>query len=201
MRIGVYGGTFDPVHLGHLVLAEQAREQLRLDEIWWIPCQVSPHKSDRTLTVGKQRLEMLQFAIAGHAHFRVLPIEIDRPGPSFTVETLSQLTAAHPGHDWWLLMGADSLRDFPLWREPGRIAELARIAAVNRGHEPPPGIEAFRSQFGDRVDVVTMPGLAISASDLRDRVATGRSIRYLTPRAVEAYIAQHGLYQTGEPGA
>jgi nicotinate-nucleotide adenylyltransferase len=194
MRIGIYGGTFDPVHQGHLVLAEQAREQLRLDEVWWVPCQVSPHKTERTLTAGKTRLEMLQLAVAGHAAFRVLSIEIDRPGPSFTVETLSQLAAGHAGHDWWLLMGADSLREFSQWRDPERIVELARVAVVNRGNQPPPSTTEFRARFGDRVDLVTMPGLDVSASDLRFRIATGRSLRYLTPRAVETYITQHGLY-------
>jgi nicotinate-nucleotide adenylyltransferase len=195
MRIGVYGGTFDPVHHGHLVLAEQVREQLRLDEVWWIPCQVSPHKTERPLTAGKLRFEMLQLAVAGHAAFRALSVEIDRPGPSFTVETLSTLVAANPGHEWWLLLGADSLQDFPLWREPGQIVELARIAAVNRGGTSFSGVDDFRQRFGDRADVVQMPGLDIAASDLRQRVAAGRSIRYLTPRAVEAYIAQHGLYR------
>jgi nicotinate-nucleotide adenylyltransferase len=194
MRIGVYGGTFDPVHLGHLVLAEQAREQLRLDEVWWIPCQISPHKTDRSLTAGRQRLEMLQLATAGHTGFRVLPVEIDRPGPSFTVETLSHLVGVHPQHEWWLLMGADSLRDFPLWREPERIVQLARIAAVNRGNQPPPSTEDFRRQFGDRLDEVTMPGLDIAARDLRERMASGRSLRFLVPRAVETYIVQHRLY-------
>jgi len=194
MRIGVYGGTFDPVHFGHLVLAEQAREQLRLDEVWWIPCQVSPHKTERVLTPGQARLEMLELAIAGHAAFRALPVEINRPGPSFTVDTLSELVADHSGHEWWLLMGADSLRDFPLWREPGRIVQLARIAAVNRGIAPPPAVEAFQERFGDRVDVVSMPGLEISASDLRERIARNRSVRFLVPRSVEAYIEQHQLY-------
>jgi len=195
MRIGVYGGTFDPVHLGHLVLAEQVREQLRLDEVWWIPCQVSPHKTQRALTPGNERLEMLQLATAGHTGFRVLPVEIERPGPSFTVDTLSQLVEQHPGHDWWLLLGADSVREFATWREPERIAQLARIAAVNRGDEAPLSVGGFCRRFGDRCDVVTMPGLDISASDLRQRVASGWSIRYQTPAAVEAYIRQHGLYR------
>lgn len=196
MRIGIYGGTFDPVHLGHLVLAEQVREQLRLDEVWWIPCQVSPHKTDRALTAGKARLEMLQFAIAGHAAFRALSVEIDRPGPSFTVETLSHLVASHTGHDWWLLMGADSLRDFPLWREPERIVELARIAVVNRGGTELTDVDGIREGFGDRVDTVSMPGLQIAASDLRERASRGQSLRYLTPRAVEMYILQNGLYRS-----
>ena len=199
MRIGIYGGTFDPVHAGHLVLAEQAREQLELDEVWWIPCQMSPHKTDRALTPGKTRLEMLQLAVAGHAAFKVLAVEIDRPGPSFTVDTLSQLVAEHPAHQWWLLMGADSLREFGLWREPERIVQMARIAAVNRGHLPPPSTTELHARFDDRVDLVTMPGLDISASDLRFRIATGRSVRYLTPRAVDAYITQHGLYRETLP--
>jgi nicotinate-nucleotide adenylyltransferase len=194
MRIGIFGGTFDPIHWGHLLLAEQCREQLSLDEVWFVPAGVPPHKLAAARTSGAHRRQMVEFAIAGHEQFRVCDLELQRPGPSFTVDTLRELHRRHPEHDWWLLIGADSLRDFPTWREPEQIVQLARIAAVNRGDQPPPDTAAFVSQFGDRLCVVTMPGVNLSASDLRRRVRSGRSIRFQTPRAVEVYIQQQHLY-------
>lgn len=197
-RIGIYGGTFDPVHLAHLVLAEQCLEQLRLDAVWFIPAAISPFKLQGPVTPGKVRREMLEMAIAGHPRFRVDPIELERTGPSYTVETLRSLSDRYPDHEWTLLLGADSLRDFPTWREPQEIVRLARVAAVNRGSEPAESGRQFRQQFGDRLDRVTMPGLQVSGSDLRARVREGRSIRFLVPRAVEMLIKQHRLY-LGEP--
>ncbi|GIX03010.1 MAG: putative nicotinate-nucleotide adenylyltransferase [Planctomycetaceae bacterium] len=211
MRIGVYGGTFDPVHWGHLILAEQCREQLALDEVWFIPAGEPPHKLAGDRTPGRQRQEMLELALAGHPAFKLSEIELQRPGPSFTVETLEELHRRHPEHQWWLLLGADALRDFPGWRQPERIAQLARIAAVNRHlviphagimsdpHRlPPHDVTAFQQRFGERLDVVCMPPVGLSASDIRQRAAQGRSIRYLVPRAVEMYILQHGLYRSDQ---
>src|SRR5581483_9040798 len=195
MRIGVYGGTFDPIHCGHLVLAEQCREQLALDEVWFVPAGEPPHKLGVPHSSGRQRREMVELAIAGHPQFRVSDIELERRGPSFTVDTLEELRRRQQDDEFWLLIGADSLHDFPTWRQPQRIAELARIAAVNRAGQPVPDISAFTAQFGDRLDVVTMPGMDVSASDLRRRVHDRHSIRFLVPRAVEMYIAQNGLYR------
>ncbi len=195
MRVGLYGGTFDPIHLGHLVLAEQCREQLQLDAVWFIPTGEPPHKPPADRTPGRQRFEMVQLAIAGHGKFRVLDLEIARGGVSFTVETLSQLHEQHPDAAFWWLMGADALRDFPTWRKPDRIVTLARIAAVNRGGMPLPESTIARQRFGDRIDDVTMPALTIAASDLRQRIARQMSVRYLVPRAVEVYVEQHGLYR------
>lgn len=195
MRIGLYGGTFDPIHLAHLVLAEQCREQLQLDAVWFIPTGEPPHKPPGKRTPGRQRYEMVQLAIAGHEQFRVLDIEIARSGPSFTVETLTALSALHPGNQFWWLMGADMIRDFPTWREPARILTLARIAAVNRGGMPLPDVLPTRERFSDFIDDVTIPAITLSASDIRERVANGQSVRYLVPRSVEVYIHQHGLYR------
>ena len=195
MRIGIYGGTFDPVHLAHLVLAEQCREQSGLDEVWFLPAARPPHKVGVTISDARHRVAMLEFAISGHPQFRVNPLELERSGPSYTVETLRELTRREPDVEWSLLMGGDSLRDFPTWREPDEIVALARIVAVNRGTEDLPGCAEFRARFGERLDVVQMPGLEISASDIRARVAAGRSIRFLVPRAVEVYIQQQQLYR------
>ncbi len=195
MRIGLYGGTFDPIHLGHLILAEQCREQLRLDAVWFIPAGEPPHKPPGGRTPGRQRFEMLELAISGHAAFRALDVEIARSGTSFTVETLAVLHQQHPATEFWWLMGADALRDFPTWREPERILTLCRLAAVNRGGIESPETTAARQRFHDRIDDVVMPAITFSASDVRHRVASGQSVRYLVPRAVEVYIEQHGLFR------
>ncbi len=199
MHIGIYGGTFDPVHLAHLVLAEQCREQAGLDEVWFLPAGVPPHKSRTDITPAKDRLAMLDFAIAGHEKFRISTIEIERTGPSFTVDTLTQLHNDHPQHAWSLLMGADSVRDLPTWREPHRILELAQILAVNRGDRPAMAWETLAAHFSpaelQRIVPVTMPGIDLSSSDLRRRAAAGLSLRYLVPRAVEIYIQQQKLYR------
>jgi nicotinate-nucleotide adenylyltransferase len=199
MRLGVFGGTFDPIHVGHLVLAEQCREQYGLDEVWFVPAAQPPHKNAAAISPAKMRSEMVEFAIAGNAAFRLSTIEMNRVGPSFTVTTLEQLHAEDSSRELFLLIGADSLRDLPLWREPNRILELATIIVVNRGDRPVPDLTGLRAACGVLVDtrivVANMPALDLSATDIRGRIHGGRSIRYLVPRAVEAYLREHGLYQ------
>lgn len=199
MRLGILGGTFDPVHYGHLLLAEQCREQCELDEVWFVPAATPPHKRAAPITDGRARAEMLEFAIAGHPAFSVSRMELERGGTTFTVDTLQELRREDPGRELFFLIGADSLVDLPNWREPARIAELATIVAVNRGREPLPDLDSFEPVLGEaaasRIRLVTIPGIDLSASDVRRRVREGRSIRYMTPRAVEMYILEHGLYR------
>lgn len=199
IRLGLFGGSFDPVHLGHLLLAETCREACELDRVLFLPCGQSPHKPHGAIASGKQRAEMLELAVAGDPRFGVCRIELDRAGPSYTVETLQQLHAERPGDELFFLMGADSLIDLPLWREPHAILELATIVAVNRGHRPPPDWESLELRLGpivrDRVRLVEMPAIDLSATDLRERIRLGRSVRFRVSRAVEEYIRQHGLYQ------
>jgi nicotinate-nucleotide adenylyltransferase len=202
MRIGVFGGTFDPIHWGHLVLAEQCREQCRLDRVLFIPAAVPPHKPPKALTPGRHRLEMIRLAIAGHLCFEASPVELDRGGVSYTVETLEQLRAAHPEAELFLILGADSLQDFPFWREPDRILELASLACAQR---PDAEVQLrgpsrpLLERIHQRLHWVQMPLIGISASEIRARVQAGRSIRYLVPRAVECYIQDHGLYRLPGP--
>ena len=198
MRLGIYGGTFDPVHYGHLLAAEQCREQCRLDEVWFLPAALPPHKQQVDITPGARRAEMLELATAGHPQLQVSRIELDRSGPSFTVDTLQQLREEQPDRELFLLIGADSLADFPTWREPARILEMAGVIVFNRGRQGPdvPALaESLGSDLADRFQVVSMPEVDLSASDIRRRVQQGRSIRYMTPRAVEMYIQQNGLYR------
>lgn len=196
-RIGIYGGTFDPIHLGHLILAEQCREQCALDEVWFVPAAHSPFKSGVDQTPGEQRLALVKAAIADHPALRVSRCELDRSGPSWTVDTLEILHAENPARELFLLMGADSLQSLPLWHRPERIAELATIVGVNRGDRPLPDLNSLGHLAG-RVRIVTMPGIDLSATEIRERVRAGRSIRYLVPAAVEQLIGELGLYRRVE---
>ena len=193
-RLGIYGGTFDPVHWGHLLLAESAREACDLDAVWFVPADTPPHKQGRTITEPRHRLQMLEFATTGLPRYEVSRIEIGRDGPSFTVETLGLISEQHPETELFFLMGGDSLAELPTWRQPERIAELATIVAVNRG-DAPLEVPAACQSFADRIQQVTMPASGLSATDLRERARTGRSLLFRTPRSVELYIAQHKLYR------
>ena len=198
MKLGLYGGTFDPVHFGHLLLAERCREALELDEVRFIPAGDPPHKDRADLTPGAARAEMLEFATAGEPRLTVDRRELKRTGPSYTFETLGELHREHPGAELYFLMGADSLADLPKWREPERIAELATIVAVNRGDHPLPDRASLDLTLGaaiaSRVVFVTMPGIDLSSTELRRRAATGSSLRFTMPAAVEAYIRDKKLY-------
>jgi nicotinate-nucleotide adenylyltransferase len=203
MRLGLYGGSFDPVHYGHLLLAECCRETLFLDEVWLIPAAVPPHKQGRELAPAKHRLEMLELALAGHERIKASRLEIDRGGVSYTVDTLAAVRAQAPSATLYLLMGADSLRDLPTWREPARICELALPAVVRRGGSPEPDFSVLAPLApadrlaSIRAAQVQMPLIELSSTDLRERAAAGKSLRYRTPRAVEKYIETHGLYRSG----
>jgi len=201
MRLGLFGGTFDPVHFGHLLLAEQCREQCELDEVWFLPAGAPPHKQNADISAGRIRAEMLELAIAGHQSFAMNCMELDRAGTTFTVETLQQLHDENPSRELFFIVGADSLADLPTWREPQQIARLATIVAVNRGIDSTAEnaqLDTVREVLGesvaDRIGFVKMPGIGLSATDIRQRVREGRSIRYMTPRSVEQYIVEHRLY-------
>lgn len=202
MRLGVFGGTFDPVHYGHLLLAELCREAHRLDQVWFVPTAVPPHKSRVPLTPAPQRIEMLELAIAGQPAFAVSQVEVRRGGPSYTVDTLAAIHAEDPARQLFFLLGADMLSDLVHWREPARICELATLVVVPRpgcqelpldalaGVVSPAICEQIRAHF------VPMPLVGISAREIRRRAAAGRSIKYQTPPAVEQYILHHGLYRS-----
>ncbi|MDB4637995.1 MAG: nicotinate-nucleotide adenylyltransferase [Planctomycetaceae bacterium] len=202
MRLGILGGSFDPVHLGHLVMAEVCREQLNLDEVWFVPAGHPPHKTDRELAPAKARAEMLEFALAGIPEFQVSDVELKKESTSYTVETLEKLAAENLDRELFLIIGADSLQDFPNWKEPARIAELAKIVAVNRGRQDPPALEEIEQKLGsevaDRIRVIEMPGIDVSSTDIRHRIRSGHSIRFLVPKAVEAYLNEHKIYSPGE---
>jgi nicotinate-nucleotide adenylyltransferase len=199
--LGVLGGTFDPVHLGHLTIAEQTREALDLAAVLFVVAADPPHKQGRAITPAAHRLAMVELAVAGNPGFRVSRTELDRPGPSYSVDTLEELAAradAEGRERPVFILSVEALLGFPTWRRPDRILELARIAVVPRAGTPLPDAAWFRAHFPGREDrfvPLDGPHLGHSATDIRARVATGRSIRYLLPPAVAAYIGEHQLYQ------
>jgi nicotinate-nucleotide adenylyltransferase len=200
MRVGIFGGTFDPVHIAHLVLAEQCREQGRLDEVRFLLAARPPHKPQPQTTYA-QRVEMLSLAISGQPAFRVEEIERDRPGPSYTADTLELLHRSVPDAELVLIIGADSLHDMPLWYEPVRIIQRAELLVVARPDSPMMSTEELRdllhldAAVPLRMQTAEVPLMAISSRDLRRRLREGRSVRYMIPRAVEAYIADKELYR------
>ena len=202
MRIGLFGGTFDPIHVGHLILAERCREEAGLEEVWFLPSYMPPHKTERTITRFEQRCEMVALATAGQPAFRVERIEKELPPPSFTSETLAELRARHPEHEFSLVIGGDSLREFPTWHNPRKVLELARLVAV-----PRPGTSAVTAgelaaklelpAEGVRLLLVECPAIDIASREIRARVKEGKSIRFLVPRSIEEYIRERKLYLAG----
>jgi nicotinate-nucleotide adenylyltransferase len=197
--IGVLGGTFDPVHNGHLHVANALRDALGLEKVVWVPAGRPPHKSGQIVSGDRDRLAMLALALAGSPHDVVSTVDLDRPGPSYTADMLELLAAEVAPARLLFLMGEDSLRDLPTWHEPSRILQHAELAVAAR-----PGIEtdlaaleAAIPALRGRVHLVPTPELAISSSDIRQRVRAGKSIRGLVPPAVAEYIQRRLLYRAG----
>lgn len=190
MRVGLLGGTFDPPHLGHLLIAEQSREQLGLDEVWFLPAPNPPHK-DGIATSPEQRLRLVEAAIADHESFRISRIEFERDEKSYTVDTMKELKRRYPGHEFFFLLGADSLSSLDAWHDPEELYRLVRFGAVAR-----PG-SRYLIPEGARVTAVDMPQLELSSTDIRKRIERGRSIRYMVPEAVRRLIEEWRLYAAG----
>jgi len=205
VRYGIYGGAFDPIHLGHLLLAETCLRQAKLDRVFFVPTGASPHRSGKEnyRASAEDRLNMIESAIVGCEEFLVSRYEIDRQETSYTVETLQyfrqSFTLVEP--QFFLLMGADMFNDLPNWHEAGEICKLALPLVAMRPDTPAPYFAALNSvTSADRLEeirhsAVTMPQIDISSTLIRNRVAAGESIRFQVPRSVEAYIGTHQLYQ------
>jgi len=201
MRLGLFGGSFDPVHYGHLLLAECCREQGGLEQVWFLPAAAPPHKLDRTLTPAEARIEMLELAVTSHQAFAVNRYEVDRGGVSYTVDTVRHFRGQDPEGELFLLMGSDMLYDLPQWRQADQICRLAIPMVVSRPGAGPPDFACLAGLASpERVKLfvehqVEMPQIDLSSREIRRRVGAGLSIRYQTPRAVEMYIESHGLYR------
>ena len=194
--LGVFGGTFDPIHLAHLAVAEAAREALGLERVLFITAGEPPHKPARPITDAVHRFAMVELAIADNPAFASSRMELDRPGPSYTADTLEALAADSP--DLTLILSVEAFVDLPTWHEPRRVLELARMAVAPRDGYPDAEPGFLAEHFPEtpaRVVFLDGPRLRLSASELRARAAAGRSLRYLVPDAVAAYIGDHGLYR------
>lgn len=191
-RVGVFGGTFDPIHLGHLIVASEVLQAAGLDEVAFVPAGDPWQKNDRQITDAQTRVEMVRLAVAGNPAFTVSEVDVVREGPTYTVDTLADLRRAYaPGTAFELILGADSVAGLPTWREPQRVLAEASVLAVGR-----PGSPAQPAPWwGDRVRQVDTPLIGISSTELRARVAEGGSIRYLVPDAVAELIDERGLYR------
>jgi len=197
MRVGVFGGTFDPIHIGHLVAAEETRVQLKLERVVFVPAGLPPHKLANHISPVEHRLAMVQLAIASNPYFTVSRVDIDRFGPCYTVETMELLRDEWgPGVELYFIMGSDSLADILTWYKPERLIRLCRLAVVKR-----PGydvdireLDRLLPGIASRVQFINSPLIDVASCDIRRRVREGLSIKYQVPEAVERYIYEHGLY-------
>jgi nicotinate-nucleotide adenylyltransferase len=192
VRIGVFGGTFDPPHVGHLLLASDAVESLKLDRLIFVPVGTQPFKVDTPpVASGQDRLEMVRLAVADDACYTVDDTEISRKGLSYTVDTLQHLAARFPGSQLFFLLGQDALAGFPQWRNPERILELATLAMLTRSDSPE--LEGRRN--AERLVTVSMRQVDVSSTEIRERLRAGKSIKGFVPESVERFIEARGLYR------
>jgi nicotinate-nucleotide adenylyltransferase len=196
MNVGLFGGTFDPPHIGHLLVAEHAREILGLDRLVMIPAATSPHKRERTLTPAEHRLAMVRIAVAGVSHIEVSDAEVRRGGVSYSIDTLQMMQREYAGADLTLIIGMDNVADFGTWRDPEGILSIARVAVLTRpGFQTPERVDGYVR----RMQMCAVPEIDIASRDIRRRVREGRSIHWMVPAEVEHYIHRHGFYLTSQP--
>ena len=196
-RIGILGGTFDPPHIGHLILAQHALDALSFSQVLFVPAADPPHKQHEAKTPVEHRLAMLDYAIADNPRFAISRVDVDRPGPHYSVDMVRLLQADHPHAELYFIMGGDSLRDLPKWHQPQEFIRLCKIAVMRRPHS-----RISRNihrdtlpELAKRLTIVDAPLIDISSTAIVERCAAGQSIRYLVPDAVLAYIQDHQLYR------
>ncbi|MBQ9454057.1 MAG: nicotinate-nucleotide adenylyltransferase [Thermoguttaceae bacterium] len=200
MRLGIYGGTFDPIHFGHLLLAETARETLGLDRVLFVPAKIPPHKQGKYLTSEEHRVAMIRLALRGNPAFKLELFELRQNAVSYTVYTLEYLRRKYPNDELFLLMGEDMLRIFPDWYEPKRICELATLALIGRSGQEIGNLSflkglATRERLRQiRASRVPMPAVAFSSTEIRERVKAGKSVKFWLPDSVRKYIEKNNLY-------
>jgi nicotinate-nucleotide adenylyltransferase len=199
-KIGVLGGTFDPIHLGHLIVAEDIRQKLGLGEVLFVPAGRPwlKLKEEKPISAAEHRLAMVRLAVASNPYFKVSTLEIDRPGLSYSIDTILELKAKlGAGAGIYFIVGPDALAELPRWKDPGRLIEICQVVGIGRpGHAQTDlhTLESSISGVSQRIMLVDVPRIDISATEIRKRVAQGLSIRYLVSEAVEKYIAEHRLY-------
>ncbi|HEY0828903.1 MAG TPA: nicotinate-nucleotide adenylyltransferase [Bacilli bacterium] len=195
MKIGIMGGTFDPIHNGHMIGAETARESMKLDEVWFLPANVPPHKDKVLGATPQQRLEMVKLAIAGHPDFRAEDLEIRKGGISYTMETAQILLKQYPRNTFYWIIGADMIQFLPQWHEINQLVQLISFIGLSR-----PGyssdLHTLAGPVKDKITMVPMPQMDISASGIRERCRLHKSLRYLISEQVRHYIEEHHLYES-----
>ena len=201
-RIGIMGGTFNPVHIGHLLIAEQSYHEYGLDYILFMPAGHPPHKQQQNIIKNEDRLAMLLLATDEVPYFHVSDYELKKPGLSYTYETLSYLTKRAPENEYYFIMGADSVKDLESWRHPEIILNLAHILAAVRGDTDIEALkyeaERIKDKYAAKISLLGAPELDISSRELRERVALGASIRFMVPEKVRNYIYDHHLYKEAQ---
>jgi len=204
MRVGILGGTFDPIHLGHLIIAENARTSLDLEEVVFIPTGQPWMRPDAPLSPSHHRLNMVRIAVASNPFFRASSIETDRPGPTYTVDTLEELLReGGEGDSFFFILGADALDEFPQWKEPGRVLKLCTLVPAKRqgwGDLNMPPLSFVDLSAAQKVVMLETPTIDISGTEIRHRVVRGLSVRYQVPDEVERYMQHYGLYRAPEGG-
>ncbi len=193
-KIGLFGGTFDPVHNGHLIIAEYLRDELKLDEVWFIPTKLHPFKSSQLISSDYDRMEMLKLAISSNPYFRTSDVEIKRPGVSYTIDTINELNQKYADQSakFFFFMGMDNVNEFYRWKSPQQILEKCQVVAFGRPGFVP---NKHAKPFLHYIQFIQVPLLEISATFIRQRVKEGRSIRYLVPDKVIDYIKKKQLYK------
>ncbi|MFC1928414.1 nicotinate-nucleotide adenylyltransferase [Chloroflexota bacterium] len=200
MNIGVMGGTFDPIHNGHILVAEETRTRLNLVEVIFVPAGQPWLKEDSPISSAEHRLQMVSLAIAGFPYFKLTTVEIDRAGPSYTIDTIAQLQAQVGAEDeLFFILGWDSLAQFPQWRDASRLIKMCHLVAVPRPGYPLPSLNSLEASIpglSQRLVILDKPEVDISATEIRNRVTQGLSIHHLVPEPVDEYIRQNRLYIT-----
>jgi nicotinate-nucleotide adenylyltransferase len=194
-RIGLMGGTFNPIHYGHLVAAEEARFQFNLDQVIFIPSGQPPHRQPRSVVPAEDRYIMTALAIATNPYFNISRIEIERPGPSYTIDTVKSFSQMYPNSELFFITGLDAILEILTWRNPYELVRLVHFIAVTRPGYNPNHLKVLDKEILDNVSLLEIPGYAVSSTMIRERVALGKPIRYMVPEPVEAYIRKYGLYK------
>ncbi|NBC69493.1 nicotinate-nucleotide adenylyltransferase [Paenibacillus sacheonensis] len=195
MKVGFMGGTFDPVHYGHLLAAETAREACGLDEVWFVPSGEPPLKESGPQADGASRLEMVYRGIDFQPHFRAMDIELEREGTSYTIDTIRALNELYPDRTFSIIIGADRVNDLPQWHDIEALAKLASFIGVTRAGETFQ-VDQLPAYLTDKLTLVEMPLIDISSTMIRERIKSGRSIRFLVPEKVHSFIRRYGLYES-----
>lgn len=202
-RLGIYGGTFDPIHMGHLIVAEMTRQECSLDKVLFIPAGIPPHKKGKGISPGSQRSDMVKLAIENNPHFEFCDIELKREGTSFTIDTLRALRQLYQEeYEFWMIIGGDSLLELGTWKDVDELVKMCNFAVYMRSDAQSTRYEACITKLLDKttmnVVLVQAPMIEISSTDIRQRVAQGKSIRYMVPDAVWEYIIDKGLFTNSQ---